>query len=167
MRISSAMLSACLLFGSCSYAKDLWEEPEPEDFMGESLYLEEAGTNIEMDWGPGQENLLHSFSALKEESIGLKRDGTVNDGELIDWMIFGFPILPPAEGEKIARVSRPHAELWRLMFGLLIGTLGGNGMALHLGREAHKLRGLPLDLYDDIESREIEQEAEGTSGRTR
>ena len=73
MRTSSTVLLTCLLLGSCSYAKDLWQEPEPEDLMGESLYLEEAGSNIEMDWGPGQENLLHTFSALKDESIGLKQ----------------------------------------------------------------------------------------------
>ena len=31
--------------------------------------------------------------------------------EIFDWIAFGFPIIPPAEGEKAARVSRPHAAL--------------------------------------------------------
>ena len=43
------------------------------------------------------------------------------------------------------RVSRCHAELWRLTFGGLIENLGGDGMALRLGREVRKLRRLPLE----------------------
>ena len=80
-----------------------------------------------------------------EESLGFKKC----DGEILDWIVYGFPILPPAPGEEVARVSRPHAELWRLLFGGCIQMLGGDGMALRLGEEARRIRGLPL--IDDLD----------------
>lgn len=64
-------LSVCLLLGACSFASELWTEPEPEDLMGESLYLQEAGTNVEIDLGPGAETLLTQYQTVKEENIKL------------------------------------------------------------------------------------------------
>lgn len=69
----ASVVSVCLLLGSCSYAKELWTEPEPEDLMGESLYLEEAGTNVEIDLGPGAETLLTQYQTVKEENIKLRQ----------------------------------------------------------------------------------------------
>lgn len=80
-----------------------------------------------------------------EERCGLR-----DSGEVFEWMIYGFPILPPAPGEKLAQVSIPHAERWRMLFAVFINGLGGDGYALDsLGREARKLRGLPLPSLDD------------------
>ena len=76
-----------------------------------------------------------------ERSLGLDP----KCGEILDWLSFGFPIVPPAPGEKLARVSRPHADLWRALFGLVIGLTGGNPDALHLGEEARRIRGLTLE----------------------
>ena len=76
-----------------------------------------------------------------QRSIGLDPKG----GEIIDLISFGFPLLPPAPGERLARVSKPHADLWRALFSLVIGMCGGNPEALHLGEEARRIRGLPLE----------------------
>jgi len=73
MRFSHMSVLAFLVFGSCSYAKGLWTEPEPEDLMGDMPYLEQAGSNIEIDWGEGQPTVLNRLSALQEENSGLKQ----------------------------------------------------------------------------------------------
>ncbi len=73
MRFSHLPVLACLVFGSCSYAKDLWEEPEPEDLMTDTPYLERGGSSIEIDWGEGQPTLLNRLSALQEENSELKQ----------------------------------------------------------------------------------------------
>src|SRR5258708_6458289 len=52
---------------------------------------------------------------------------------LIPWcheqilLLYGIPLLPPLEGEKLARVSIPHADRWRGMFAIYVEGLGGNG----------------------------------------
>ena len=74
-----------------------------------------------------------------EASVGLPRDG-----EILDWMRLGLPLLPPAPGEKIARVSKPHAELWRAFMGTLIERCGGDGRALRIGEEMRRLCGFAL-----------------------
>ena len=76
-----------------------------------------------------------------ERSLGLDPE----EGEIIDLISYGLPLLPPGPGETLARVSRPHTDLWRAMFTLVIGLCGGNVDALHLGREARRIRGLPLE----------------------
>jgi hypothetical protein len=64
-------------------------------------------------------------------------------GDHGDWILYGMPSLPPAEGEDVVRVSFPHAELWRLYSARFIENLGGAGSQLSLGREIRKRRGLP------------------------
>ena len=73
MRFSHLSVLACLVFGSCSYAKGLWTEPEPEDLMGDTPYLEQAGSKLEVDWGEGQPTVLNRLSALQEENSELKQ----------------------------------------------------------------------------------------------
>lgn len=70
------------------------------------------------------------------EELGLK------PRDFAELVLYGLPILPPAEGEKVARVSRPHAERWRTLFAGHIEQLGGDGQAVALGSEAARLRGL-------------------------
>ncbi len=69
----------------------------------------------------------------------------IGDG-VIDLIAYGLPILPPAEGEKVGRVSWPHAERWRvLMAGVLFQLAGvrldGEGDLARLAPELHRLRG--------------------------
>lgn len=64
------------------------------------------------------------------------------EGELLTWLVYGFPILAPAEGEEVARVSVPHAERWRFLFAGFVEMIGGDGNTLELGSEANRLRGL-------------------------
>ena len=105
--------------------------------------LDEIAMPLEflVPWAHDQVMTLREY----EESIGLDHD----DGEILDWIVYGFPILPPAPGEQLARVSRPHAELWRLLFGGCIQMLGGNGLSLRLGEEWRRIRG--LELKDELE----------------
>jgi len=79
-----------------------------------------------------------------ERLVGL----SPTSGEALDWLRLGLPNVAPAPGAKLVRVPLHHAALWRLLFGGLIQTVGGNGSALQLGREMRKLCALPL-LDDD------------------
>ena len=73
MRASYRSALVCVLFASCSSTATEWAEPEPEELMGESGYLEQAGGNVTIDWGPGAKSLLNEYSTLKEELIALKQ----------------------------------------------------------------------------------------------
>ena len=73
------------------------------------------------------------------------RELGVETAELAATAYYGFPLVAPARGQKLARVSRKHAELWRTLFGIFIETAGGDGSSLYLSREARKIRGLALE----------------------
>jgi hypothetical protein len=64
--------------------------------------------------------------------------------EVSSLLLYGLPTLPPAPGEEVMRVSVPHADRWRAMFAVWMEGLGGDGYSKRLGREAHRLRGLPV-----------------------
>jgi hypothetical protein len=55
---------------------------------------------------------------------------------MIQW---GFPTLPPAEGEKRARVSVKHAAWWNLTTRALIRCAGGDWQAERIGAELDRL----------------------------
>ena len=57
----------------CSSTGTEWAEPEPDELMEESGWLEQAGGNVTIDWGPGAKSLLTEYSTLKEELIALKQ----------------------------------------------------------------------------------------------
>lgn len=71
------------------------------------------------------------------------RHAELSEGELFTLMLYGLPLLPPARGEKLARVSIPHADRWRALFAAWVEGLGGDGYSANLGAEAQRLRGLP------------------------
>jgi predicted DNA-binding transcriptional regulator AlpA len=77
-----------------------------------------------------------------EERAGLER------GAIIDLMIYGLPLVPPAPGEQVARVSWEHAERHRFLLGALLHKLGGpeliepEGGLARLAPELHRLRGV-------------------------
>lgn len=68
-----------------------------------------------------------------EEHAGL------DEGETVSLLVYGFPFYPPAEGEKHGRVSIPHADRWRWLFGLLVTARGGDGDSLRLIDEVNRL----------------------------
>jgi len=112
-----------------------------------SLWL---GQDFMLPWHPGTPEVMGLVEY--EKAIGLEHD----KGEIIDWLQLGFPTLPPAPGEKVLRVPRRHAELWRLLFGGLIETVGGDGLRLELGREMRKLCGMPMPLCEDADDEPAE-----------
>ncbi len=67
----------------------------------------------------------------------------IDEEELFTLLLYGLPTLPPAPGEKLCRVSIPHADRWRTMFAIFVEGLGGDGYSKRLGAEAQRLRGLP------------------------
>jgi len=77
-----------------------------------------------------------TFSEYAEQS-GFSPD------ELLEFVVYGLPVLPPKNGEEQARVSVPHADRWRFLFSVLIEGLGGDALAQNLAAEARKIRGLP------------------------
>lgn len=82
----------------------------------------------------------------------------ISEDEVFTLMLYGMPLLPPAEGEKIARISVPHADRWRGMFAIYVEGLGGDGLSNQLGAEAHRLRGLPPAI-DEEETEDEEGDA--------
>lgn len=68
-----------------------------------------------------------------EERIGIEGD------EVLDLIAFGLPLLPPARGSDLARVSIPHADRWRWLFGLLVTARGGDGDSPHVAGEVRRL----------------------------
>jgi hypothetical protein len=101
------------------------------------------GQDFMLPWHPGTPEVMDLLEY--EKHVGLSHES----GEILDWLQLGCPNLPPAEGEKLLRIPRRNAELWRLLFGGLIETCGGDGEALLLGREMRLLCGMPL--LDDEE----------------
>lgn len=66
--------------------------------------------------------------------------GIAGDG-VLDLICFGVPILPPARGQKVGRVSAPHGERWRFLVGALLYHLTREEPDLsRLGSELHRLR---------------------------
>jgi len=84
-------------------------------------------------------------------SLGIEGPFEDHEDEIRTLLAYGMPVLPPAEGDslrpadgdRLPRVSLPHAELWRAQFSYMIERAGGNGNATYLGREVLRLRGLP------------------------
>lgn len=64
--------------------------------------------------------------------------------ELIDAVLWGLPTIPPALGEKCARVSVQHARYWELATRALIRTAGGNWRTGDLGGELRRLAGVAV-----------------------
>jgi len=107
-------------------------QPAPRDLV-EMMALPEAEL---LPW-------LHAdvmtVTAYREEA-GLHSD------EFVRLLIYGLPLLPPAEEGGEGLVSRPHADRWRLLFEAYVRSLGGKPGSPgegEVGREAHLLRGLP------------------------
>lgn len=72
-----------------------------------------------------------------------EKEAGIEEGGAFDLLCYGLPILPPARGKKVARVSWPHAERWRVLVAVLVFHLTGNQPDLsRLGQELHRFRGV-------------------------
>lgn len=81
-----------------------------------------------------EEELLEVGAYAREVGLAPER--------LAALVLYGLPLLPPARRGGPARVSRPHAVIWRTLFALVLEQCGGDGDALDLAAEASKIREL-------------------------
>lgn len=66
--------------------------------------------------------------------------GIEDDRERAALHAIGFPMVPPAEGETVARTSPQLAERWLTMLSLFVETVGGDGaIKANLGAEILRL----------------------------
>lgn len=77
------------------------------------------------------------------ELMGLPEE----DGGAFDLLIYGLPLVPPAQGQEVARVSLAHAERYRMLLALFLNGLGGPSLGLdddlaRIAPELNKLRGV-------------------------
>lgn len=66
-RCASMLLLVLFALGGCKSVEGLLLEPKPDDPVDGMNGLERAGPSVNMDWGPGQANLLTEHIALKEQ----------------------------------------------------------------------------------------------------
>ena len=59
--------------------------------------------------------------------------------EILSLITHGLPLLPPAEGDKLARVSVPHAGVWEFGMRAALRAAGLNWNAPNLGAELDRL----------------------------
>jgi len=106
---------------------------------------------------PGPRQLIEMM-ALPEEQLlpwlgpdvmtvsEYREEAGMDADEFVRLLTYGLPLLPPEEEGEEGRVSRPHADRWRLLFESYLRSLGGKPGSPgegEVGREAHLLRGLP------------------------
>jgi hypothetical protein len=69
------------------------------------------------------------------------RNSKVAVQDLLDWAMWGLPLLPPAAGDDALRISPWHADRWRALMCTFIESAGGDGLG-DIAAEMRRLVGV-------------------------